>query len=159
MWSGTIILLNMFNELASYIQSCGKISIFAPEMKKFTHIMLSLLLSLALLFIGSGVNITRCAHTGTVKMMTVFSNGAMSDMSCSMNSPCMTVEHFELSPTNMAQTVSYDFHVIQPLLATLPSFVAEWLLPIENKVEVQYYPDVWKSPPRDYLNFIQVLLI
>ena len=86
MWSGTIILLNMFNELASYIQSCGKISIFAPEMKKFTHIMLSLLLSLALLFIGSGVNITRCAHTGTVKMMTVFSNGAMSDMSCSMNS-------------------------------------------------------------------------
>ena len=92
-------------------------------------------------------------------MMTVFSNGAMSDMSCSMNSPCMTVEHFELSPTNLAQTVSYDFHVIQPILATLPSLVAEWLLPTENKAEVQYYPDVWKSPPRDYLNFIQVLLI
>ena len=128
-------------------------------MKKFSHIMLSLLLSLTLLFVGSGVNITRCAHSGTVKVMTVFSSAAMDNMSCGMNSPCMTMEHFELSPTNVAQTVSYDFHVIQPLLAVLPSLVAEWLLPIENKAEVQYHPDVWKSPPRDYLNFIRVLLI
>ena len=83
----------------------------------------------------------------------------MDDMCCSVNSHCMMVEHYELSPTNMAQTVSYDLHVIQPMLATLPSLVAEWLLSTENKAEVQYYPDVWKSPPRDYLNFIQVLLI
>jgi hypothetical protein len=133
-------------------------------MKKFSHIMLSLLLSLTLLFVGSGVNLMRCAHTGTVKMMTVFNSNAtgsmnMDNMGCSVNSHCMMVEHYELSPTNMAQTVSYDFHVIQPLLATLPCLVAEWLIPNENKAEVQYYPDVWKSPPRDYLNFIQVLLI
>ena len=133
-------------------------------MKKFSHIMLSLLLSLTLLFVGSGVNMMRCAHTGTVKMMTVFHSNAMGsmnmdDMCCSVNSHCMMVEHYELSPTNMAQTVSYDLHVIQPMLATLPSLVAEWLLSTENKAEVQYYPDVWKSPPRDYLNFIQVLLI
>ena len=138
---------------------CEKVSTFASEMKKFTHILLSLLLSMTLLFIGSGVNVMTCAHTGTVKMLTVFSNGAMSNMSCSMNSTCMTVEHFELSPTNMVQTVSYDFHVIQPLLATLPCLVAAWLMPMENKMEVQYYADVWKSPPRDYLNFIQVFLI
>ena len=83
----------------------------------------------------------------------------MDNMSCSMNSPCMTMEHFELSPTNVAQTVSYDFHVIQPLLAVLPSLVAEWLQPIENKADVQFCPEVRKSPPRDYLNFIRVLLI
>ena len=128
-------------------------------MKKFCHISLSLLLSLTLLFIGSGINFTRCAHTGTVKMMTLFNNGGMGDMSCGMTSDCMAVEHVELSPTNMAQTVSYDFHVFQPLLAVLPSLVAEWLLPIENKAVVQFIPLVWKSPPRDYLNFIQVLLI
>lgn len=128
-------------------------------MKKFSHIMLSLLLSMTLLFVGSGVNITRCAHTGTVKMVTVFNSPAMDNMSCSMNSPCMTMEHFELSPTNVAQTVSYDFHVIQPLLAVLPSLVAEWLQPIENKADVQFCPEVWTSPPRDYLNFIRVLLI
>lgn len=132
---------------------------FATGMKKCCHIMLSLLLSMTILFIGSGVNITRCAHTGTIKVMTVFNSGAMGDMSCSMNSPCMSVEHVELSPTNLAQTIAYDFHVFQPLLAVLPSLVAEWQANTEHKAEVQFAPEVWKSPPRDYLNFIQVLLI
>ena len=135
------------------------ICIFAAEMKKFSHILLSVLLSVTILFIGSGVTITRCAHTGTLKVMTVFNSGAMGDMSCSMNAPCMTMEHVELSPTNIAQTVTYDFHVFQPLLTVLPSLVAEWFVVTENKAEVQFAPEVWKSPPRDYLNFIQVLLI
>ena len=128
-------------------------------MKKFSHICLSLLLSMTLLFIGSGITITRCAHTGTLKVMTVFNSNSMGDMSCDMNSSCMTTEHFELSPTNMAQTVTYDFHVMQPLLAVLPSLVAEWLVSTEHKAVSQFVPQVWKSPPRDYLNFIRVLLI
>lgn len=128
-------------------------------MKKFSHICLSLLLSLTILFIGSGVTITRCAHTGTLKVLTVFNSGGMDSMSCDMNASCMTSEHFELSPTNMAQTVTCDFHVSQPLLAILPSLVAEWLVPSENKAVCQFVPQVWKSPPRDYLNIIQVLLI
>lgn len=128
-------------------------------MKNLCHIILAMLLSLILFFFGSGINIMRCSHTGTLKVMTVLSSSYMSNMSCDMNSSCMTMEHVELSPTNAAQTISYDFHVFQPLLATLPSLVAEWLLPIDNKAEVQYFPEVWKSPPRQYLNFIQVLLI
>ena len=140
-------------------QDRRKTPIFAAGMKKCCHIMLSVLLSMTILFIGSGVTITRCAHTGTLKVMTVFNSGAMGDMSCSMNAPCMTMEHVELSPTNVAQTVSYDFHVFLPLLAVLPSLVAEWFVMTENKAEVQFAPEVWKSPPRDYLNFIQVLLI
>ena len=132
---------------------------FVLEMKKFSHICLSLLLSMTLLFIGSGITITRCAHTGTLKVMTVFNSNNVGDMSCDMNASCMTTEHFELSPTNMAQTVTYDFHVMQPLLAVLPSLVAEWLVPAEHKAVSQFVPQVWKSPPRDYLNFIRVLLI
>jgi len=128
-------------------------------MKKFSHICLSLLLSITLLFIGSGITITRCAHTGTLKVMTVFNSNSMGNMSCDMNASCMTTEHFELSPTNMAQTVTYDFHVMQPLLAVLPSLVAEWLVPTERKAVSQFVTQVWKSPPRDYLNFIRVLLI
>lgn len=149
------------------VRSCEKLRTFAVEMKKFCHISLSVLLSMALLLIGSGVNIMRCAHTGTVKIMTVLNSSAMGSMnsvgmdgmSCGMNSHCMSMEHVELSPTVMAQTVNYDFHVIQPLLAILPSLVAEWQVPIENKAVSQFTPQVWKSPPRDYLNFIQVLLI
>ena len=55
----------------------------------------------------------------------------------------LSLGHVELSPTNVA----------------LPSLVAEWLVTTENKAEVQFTPEVWKSPPRDYLNLIQVLLI
>lgn len=128
-------------------------------MKKFSHICLSLLFSMTLLFVGSGITITRCAHTGTLKVVTVFNSNSMSDMSCDMNASCMMTEHFELSPTNMAQTVTYDFHVMQPLLAILPDLVAEWLVPTEHKAVSQFVPQVWKSPPRDYLTFIQVLLI
>ena len=128
-------------------------------MKKFCHILLSMLLSVTLLFIGRGVTITRCAHTGTFKVMTVFNSGGMDGMSCNMNADCMSVEHVELSPTNMAQTVNYDFHVFQPLWSILPNLVSEWQVTTENKVDVQFVPEVWKSPPRDYLNIIQVLLI
>ena len=128
-------------------------------MRKFSHISLSVLLSMMILFIGSGVDIMRCSHTGTVKIMTMLNSGGMSGMGCDMNSSCMTVEHMELSPTNMAQTVTYDFHVFQPLLAILPSLVTAWMTPEENKAVALFKPVVWKSPPRDYLNFIQVLLI
>ena len=129
-------------------------------MKKFCHIMLSVLLSLTILLFGSGVNITRCAHTGTLKVMTVFNSGdGMDNMNCDMRSDCMSVEHVELSPTNVAQSVNYDFHVFLPLLAVLPGVVAEWMATTENKAEVLFIREVWKSPPRAYLNFIQVLLI
>ena len=153
------ILLNIFKYLAKKQQDRKNVTIFAAGMKKFCHIILSILLSMTILFIGSGVTITRCAHTGTIKVMTMLSSGAMDGMSCKMNADCMSVEHVELSPTNMAQTVSYDFHVFQSLLAILPSLVAEWMVTTENKAEVHFCQEVWKSPPRDYLNLIRVLLI
>ena len=78
-------------------------------MKKYSHIFLSLLLSMTILYFGSGVNILRCAHTGTVKVLTAIGAAEMSGMSCGMNSSCMSMERVELSPTIMAQTVVYDF--------------------------------------------------
>lgn len=128
-------------------------------MKKFCHIIVSLLLSVALLFIGSGLTITRCAHTGTVKVMSVWNTAAMGNMSCDMNASCMTTEHVELSPTNLAQTVTYDFHVIQLVLAVLPCLMTDWLLQTGDRKPVQYVHEVSKSPPRAYLNLIQVLQI
>jgi hypothetical protein len=137
-----------------------KINTFASEkMKKFCHIIMSVLLSVILLFAGSGITITQCAHTGTIKVMAAWNTGAMDDMSCDMNSSCMSTMRVELSPTNMAQNVSYDFYVIQPVLAVLPQLVADWLVPTDNKPLVQYAQEVSKSPPRAYLNLIQVLQI
>ena len=130
-------------------------------MKKCMHILLSVLLSVTILFIGSGINIMRCAHTGTVKVMTAIGSNRMDmgNMNCSMTSSCMTMTHVELSPTVAVQQVNTDFHVVQPILAVLPDLVAEWQHSTTLKAIVQPIHVVWKSPPRDYLNFIRILLI
>jgi hypothetical protein len=151
-------LLNILKGLGKKHDEREKVSIFANGMKKYSHISLSILLSMILLFIGSGVNVIHCLHTGNVKVMTVLDSG-MDGMDCGTHPKCMTIEHVELSPTSTAQTVTYDFHVFQPILFILPSLVEEWMKSIESKVSVQLISKVWKSPPRDYLNFIQVLLI
>lgn len=134
---------------------------FAPRMKKCMHILLSVLLSMTILFIGSGINIMRCAHTGTVKVMTAIGVNRMDmgNMNCSMTSSCMTTTHVELSPTVAAQQVNTDFHVLQPILAVLPDLVLEWQYSTAFKAIVQPIRMVWKSPPREYLAFIRILLI
>ena len=120
---------------------------------------LSLLLSMLLLFIGSGVNIMHCHHTGKTKILTVLSSEAMHDAHCNQNFCCVTMEHVELSPTETAKTVKPNFHVFQPLLAILPSLVTEWLIPTKHKVINRFTLQVWRCHPRTYLNYIQVLLI
>lgn len=128
-------------------------------MKKSCHIGISLLLSILLLFIGSGVNILHCTHTGAVRIMTLLGSEEMHDEHCNTRSCCMTMEHVELSPTDMAHAVTYDFYVVQPVLAILPCLVSEWLQPTIHMTDYRYARVAWKYPPRDYLNFIQILLI
>ena len=126
-------------------------------MKKCSHILLSVLLSMMILFIGGGVDVVQCSCTGMAKVVPC--GMEVEDKGCAPDEGCLTVEHVHLSPTLTAQTITYDFHVLQPLLAILPILVAAWMQPATCKAQVQSTRVVWKSPPRDYLNFIQVLLI
>lgn len=126
-------------------------------MKKCSHILLSVLLSMTILFIGAGANIVQCSCTGMAKV--VLCGIEVEDKGCTPDEGCLMVEHIQLPPTLTAQTISYDFHALQPLLAILPSLVTEWMQPTTNKAMVQSIRVMWKSPPRDYLNLIQVLLI
>ena len=126
-------------------------------MKKCGHILLSVLLSMMILFIGAGVDVVQCSCTGMAKVVPC--GMEVEDNGCTPDEGCLTVEHVQLSPMLTAKTITYDFHVLQPLLAILPSLVAEWMQPTTCKAMVQSIHVVWKSPPRDYLNFIQVLLI
>lgn len=126
-------------------------------MKKYCHILLSVLLSMTILFIGAGVDVVQCSCTGMAKV--VLCGMEVEDNGCAPDEGCLTVEHVQLSPTLTAQTITYDFHVLQPLLAILPSLVAEWMQPTTFKAMIHPIRVVWKSPPRDYLNFIQVFLI
>ena len=126
-------------------------------MKKFSHIILSTLLSMTILAIGVGVDVVRCNCSGMTKM--VLCGTDVEDKDCSPNEGCLTVEHVQLSPTEMAQTIAYDFHALQPVFSILPCLVAEWMQPVISKAMVQTFHFHSKSPPRYYLNLIQVLLI
>ena len=71
----------------------------------------------------------------------------------------MSVEHVQLSPSNAAQSIVYDFNAVQTLVAIIPGFVADWFLGIQNQTIAKVYYAVRESPPRDYLSFIRVLRI
>jgi len=131
---------------------------FAHQMKKFGHILLSLLLSINILFIGEGINLVHCTHTGATELISTLESGT-DNKECDEPDCCTIVEHIELSPTTMAQSQNIDFHAMQLLVAALPSLVEEWLLPAEYKAATQYAPTVWKDQPRRYLSFIRILLI
>ena len=134
-----------------------KITTFAREMKKSSHILLSILLSMMILFIGGGVDVVQCSCTGMAKVVPC--GMEVEDKGCTPNEGCLTVEHVHLSPTLTAQTITYDFHALQPVMAILPCLVAEWMQPTTCKALVQHVYMAVKSPPRDYLNLIQVLMI
>lgn len=126
-------------------------------MKTYSHILLSVLLSMTMLFIGAGVDVVRCSCTGLAKVVPC--GMEVEDEECPPHDDCQTVEHVELSPTLTAQTLTYDFHALQPVMVILPCLVAEWMQPTISKALVQHICVAIKSPPRDYLNLIQVLLI
>ena len=134
----------------------NKCCIFATEMKKYIHILMSVLLSMTVLLMGPGFNVVRCMHSGDVRAVTCLDK---SNMGCSPTSDCMSVEHVQLSPSNAAHSIVYDFNAVQPLIAIIPSVVAEWLFSIQIKPIVRIFDLVRGGPPREYLSFIRVLRI
>lgn len=130
--------------------------IFAIEMKKSIHILMAVLLSMTVLLTGTGFNVVRCMHTGSVNAVICLDK---SNMGCAPTSNCMSVEHVQLSPSNAAQSIVYDFNAVQTLVAIIPGFVANWFLGIQNQTIAKVFYAVRESPPRDYLSFIRVLRI
>ena len=127
-------------------------------MKNVYRILLVVLLSAQIVYAGTGINIVRCAHSGAVSM--VHGLGGYADHTgCDrQSSGCMSVEHVQLSPTQVVQSTSYDFHPVLFVLASLPCQTAVWHQPSVQLRPVVIHK-VWKSPPRDYLNLIRILLI
>lgn len=131
---------------------------FALDMRKSGHILISLVLSIAILLVGTGINVIHCAHSGAVKVM-ANDDSHCRGMSCGEASRCMTVEHIELSPTYAAHNLVYNFQAMLPLVAACPDMFAKWLLPAAYKPEVSHVCNTFVHPPRAYLKLIKTLLI
>ena len=126
-------------------------------MRKTTDILLSLLLSTMIVWIGSGIMTVVCAHTGNVSVAKMEDRGHCNDNDVR---DCMKIEVKTLSPTDMAHN---DFYHIQPIqLSLLPQFVSDCQLlplPVLTKAPERILSLLWHSPPRQYLQLLTTLII
>lgn len=126
-------------------------------MRKTTDILLSLLLSTMIVWIGSGIMTVVCAHTGNVSVAKMEDRGHCNDNDVR---DCMKIEVKTLSPTDMAHN---DFYHIQPIqLSLLPQFISNCQLlplPILTKAPERMLSLLWHSPPRQYLQLLTTLII
>lgn len=125
---------------------------------KIVRCILLLLLSVIILFVGRGVDIVRCAHSGTVKMMTCLQGeAAHDDQEHLPDCGCISVGHVEVSPTILQPTVNFD--PMLPLVAVLPALLVIVLSILDNKWKHQAVYVFHQRPPRSYLRFLCTLLI
>lgn len=127
-------------------------------MKRLMHIMFSVTLSMLIVFMGSGLTIVHCNHTGNTIIVNF---GQMCKKKCNPTAKCMTVSTVKCSTMAQAsvQTLEHPqpisilpwliqpaFELINPILLSSSDDPIGYLLPKHK-------------PPRDYLNMICVLLI
>lgn len=126
-------------------------------MRKSINILLSILLSILIVWIGSGIMTMVCEHTGNVSLAQ-----QMEKKNCKNSDAkhCMKMQIKTLSPTNTAQTVIHQFHPVQ--LSLLPQLTTSCdLLPllVQTKAPEKMLSLLWHSPPRQYLHILTMLLI
>ncbi|KGF27730.1 MAG: hypothetical protein HXN40_01335 [Prevotella histicola] len=126
-------------------------------MRKSINILLSILLSILIVWIGSGIMTMVCEHTGNVSLAQ-----QMEKKNCKNSDAkhCMKMQIKTLSPTNTAQTVTHQFHPVQ--LSLLPQLTTSCeLLPllVQTKAPEKMLSLLWHSPPRQYLRILTMLLI
>ena len=123
-------------------------------MRKSINILLSILLSILIVWIGSGIMTMVCEHTGNVSLAQ-----QMEKKNCKNSDAkhCMKMQIKTLSPTNTAQTVTHQFHPVQ--LSLLPQLTTSCeLLPLLTcKLFIQLpgtYPRPYgRAAPRKFGRF------
>ncbi len=128
-------------------------------MKKAVHILISLLLSLTILFIGAGVYVVHCTHSGMVSIVLEPVESDCNGDYCGISSGCMTMELIELSPTQSVQTPVFDFHAPQLLTDFFFEMPFRSVIPVEGLLEHPYIFPIFKRPPGESLYILCKLLI
>lgn len=126
-------------------------------MKRLMHIVISVTLSVMIIFMGSGLTVVHCNHTGKT---TVVNFGQVCKKKCKPTAKCMTISTVKCS--TMVQAFTHTLEHPQPILI-LP-WLAQSLFEFNPTLSTLSDEHVvqWQKkhkPPRDYLNMICVLLI
>ncbi len=127
-------------------------------MKKLLHIALTLVLTMTLLVMGSGVTFRHCMCSGKTTM--TLGNATQGDDDSESSNGCMTIATVSLSPTTQMHPMAFDFHAFQPLVAIINDWHAISLLPHEEATASLTLPqEAYSPPPRQYLHILRVLIL
>lgn len=163
----------------------GNLSYFCITMKRFAYILLTLVMSLLLVWTGVGVAVLHCLHTGEVEALATHADadegccvaadcatgdpepdccGAEHEMfspHCRVqNSGCMSVEIVKLSPTTRVADNAYDFSAVGVWALLVNVWLAACLSIADRGAAVSRPRVLWNGPPRRrYLSLIRVLTI
>ncbi|MGM9841419.1 MAG: hypothetical protein ACI31D_04375 [Candidatus Limisoma sp.] len=123
-------------------------------MKKIGHILVLTVILISMMNIGMGISFIRCAHSGT---LTILTESNSHDIDCQSLPDCMTVENIHFSPTTLSHTVDFDYHVFVPMVFEIISYTSDLTESIPTPAIRQ--AERIKGPPRLYLSVIQSFLI
>ena len=156
-------------------------------MKRFSIIFYSILLSLLVVLMSSGVTLVQCNHTGNMSVAQLsasFDYDADEEDCCGMEPechddccgkdtenhcchshdenvdelPCMSYTLVKAQPTNFSNAFMPG---VQPLCFTVPDFLGAPVVRLMHVVVKALFPECngRHGPPRSYLRLITVLLI
>lgn len=127
-------------------------------MKRLMHILLSISLSIMIIFMGSGLTIVHCNHTGKTSIVN-FSHSCKKK--CKPTSKCMNITTVKCSTMAHASVLTLEHPQPISVLPWLSQPAFEFINPtlVSSSDEPVGYSYPKHKPPRDYLNMICVLLI
>lgn len=128
-------------------------------MKNLVQKILTLMLSMMFLVMGSGITFKHCRCSGKTTFILSHAPGD-DDQHSTKDSGCMTLHSVSLSPTTQTQPSVFDFHAFQPLVAIVNDWTLASLVPQPVVTETEMLiADGHGPPPRQYLQLLRMLRI
>ncbi|MCI6160088.1 MAG: hypothetical protein PUH24_06195 [Prevotellaceae bacterium] len=129
-------------------------------MKRTSRWLISFVLSIAIVWMGAGVSVMHCLHTGNIQiadMQEALCQAA--ECETETGGECMEMQTVRLSPTPMAQTLLFDFAEMPVVSLLSHQFLAFQTCSDLLESLIPTYAELWHSPPRAYLYLIRILTI
>lgn len=124
-------------------------------MKHSAKIVISVLVSFLLVWMGAGITMLHCHHTETTKFLALTD---VADDSCEQQTDCMQAQLIELSPTAKISKQTVDIKVPVFDLPLFKSSLLEKPLSTANPI-AKNISRLWHSLPRAYLAILRILRI
>lgn len=130
-------------------------------MKRWLHSLFPLLLSALLVWMGTGVIVMQCMHSGRMMLvLPLAQQQEKKDCRGDADTHCMKVQVMKLATMN--QTSQQSLHIVPQVMMLLPMLLVSAIMMPRWCCHAwsQYlHADKWHSPPRCYLQQLSVLII